>query len=143
MKKKITAMLALMLVFVSIFALTSCFNTVDAEGLWENATYRRDMTFGNGSKTINVSVEAGEDSVVFTVKTDKTTLADALTEHGIIAGEITEFGLSVYTVNGMTANFNTENVYWALYEGEAYANGGASDIEIADGDSYRFVYSAF
>ena len=143
MKKKITSLLALMLVFVSIFTLSSCLNTVDADGVWESATYRRDMTFGNGSKTITVAVEAGDGKVVFTVKTDKTNLADALTEHGIIAGEITEFGLSVYTVNGMTANFNTENVYWALYEGEAYANGGASDIEIADGNSYRFVYSAF
>ena len=143
MKKKIMSLLALALVFVSIFTLSSCFNTVDAEGLWENATYRRDMTFGNGAKTVTVSVEAGENSVVFTLKTDKTTLADALTEHELVSGEVTEFGLSIYTVNGMTANFNTDNVYWALYEGDAYANGGASDIEIADGDSYRLVYSAF
>lgn len=143
MKKTFTAILALVLVFVSVFSLSSCFNTVDAEGLWADATYRRDMTFGKGEKTISVTVKAGEDSVTFTVKTDKETLADALTEHDIISGEDSEYGLSVYVVNGMTADFRTENVYWAVYEGDDYASSGVSFIEIADGDSFSFVYSEF
>ena len=143
MKKTLAAMAALALIFVCVFSLASCFNTVDAEGLWENATYRRDVTLGKGEKTIYLTVKAGEDSVTFTVKTDKDNLADALTEHSIISGEQSEFGLTVYTVNGMTADFRTENVYWALYEGDSKAPYGVSSTEIADGDSFSFVYSAF
>ncbi len=143
MKKIPTAIAALALIFACVFSLASCFNTVDAEGVWENATYRRDVTLGNGEKTISLTVKAGEDSVTFTVKTDKENLADALVEHDIISGEESDYGLTVYTVNGMTADFRTESVYWALYEGDSMAPYGVSSTEISDGDSFSFVYSAF
>lgn len=141
MKKILSISVSLMLVFALAFSLASCFNTVDAEGLWENATYRRDKSFGKGDTTFTLVVEAGEDSVTFTVNTDKTILADALVEHDIISGEIGSYGLSVYTVNGMEADFTKDNAYWAIYIGEDYAMTGVSYIEIEDGSEYRFVYS--
>lgn len=141
MKRIITLSVAIFTLLALVLSLAAC-NTVDAEGVWESATYRRDKSFGNGKTEITVAVEAGESSVTFTVKTDKTVLADALTEHDIISGEITEFGLSVYTVNGMTANWNTDKAYWALYVGDDYASTGVSFIEIEDGDAFRFVYTA-
>ena len=140
MKRTLKLTTTILLVLATLLFCVAC-NTVDATGVWENATYRRNVGFGNGQKTVTVIVEAGEQSVTFTVKTDKSTLADALTEHGIISGEETEYGLSVYTVNGMTANWNTDGTYWAIYEGEDYAMTGVSFIEIKDGASYRFVYS--
>jgi len=134
--------LLLSLIFVLVLSLFGC-NTVDAEGLWQDATYRHDKTFGKGDTEITLVVEAGGESVTFTVRTDKTNLADALTEHGIVSGEVTElYGLSVYTVNGMTANWNTDGAYWSLYVGDAYATSGASFIEITDGATYKFVYES-
>lgn len=130
----------MLLTVIMALTLASC-NKVDAEGVWEDATYLNDEEFGDGAKTVTVEVKAGEDSVIFTVNTDKTTLADALTEHGLISGEVSDYGLAVYTVNGMTANWNTDGVYWALYEGDDYASGGVSFIEIKDGDSFRFELS--
>ncbi|MBQ8689352.1 MAG: DUF4430 domain-containing protein [Clostridia bacterium] len=141
MKKIVKVSLIVFTLLAVLFSFAAC-NTVDAEGLWESATYRRDKSFGSGDTEITLTVEAGEQSVVFTVKTDKSTLADALTEHGIISGEETEYGLSVYTVNGITANWNTDKAYWALYVGEDYATSGVSFIEIKNGDAYRFVYTA-
>ena len=140
MKRTLKLSTAILLVLATLLCFVAC-NTVDATGVWENATYRRDVNLGKGQTTITLIVEVGEQSVTFTVKTDKATLADALTEHGIISGEQTEYGLSVYTVNGMTANWNTDGAYWALYVGEEYAMTGVSFIEIKDGASYKFVYS--
>lgn len=140
--KKILSTLALICLITALtLSLVACFNTVDAEGLWENATHRRDKSFGSGDTTISVVVEAGEDSVTFTVKTDKQTLADALTEHELIAGEMGAYGLSVYTVNGMEADFTKDSAYWAVYIGEEYAMTGVSFIEIEDGAEYKLVYT--
>lgn len=141
MKKFLSTLVLISVVIALTFSFASCFNTVDAEGIWENATYRRDKSFGTGDTTVSVVVEAGESSVTFTVKTDKDTLADALTEHGIIAGEEGAYGLSVYTVNGIEADFTKDSAYWAVYIGEEYAMTGVSFIEIEDGAEYKFVYS--
>ena len=142
MKRILTLILALALILSAATALSSC-NTVDAEGLWEDATYRRDKTFGSGEKTIELEVRAGEDSVTFTVKTDKTTLADALLEHGLIDGEESDaYGFTVYYVNGMEANWTKDGSYWAMYKGGEYLMTGVSSTEISDGDHYEFVYTA-
>ncbi len=140
MKKILSLLTLIALILTLTFTLASCFNTVDAVGLWESATHRRDKTLGAGNTTISVVVEAGENSVTFTVKTDKKNLADALVEHGLIEGEEGAYGLAVYKVNGMEADFTRDNAYWAVYIGEEYAMTGASFIEIEDGAEYRFVY---
>ena len=125
------------IVVIMAVALAAC-NKVDPEGIWEDATYLNDEEFGKGDTTITVEVKAGEDSVIFTVNTDKTILADALTEHDLISGEMSDYGLAVYTVNGMTADWNVDGSYWSLYVGDEYAMSGVSYIEIKDGDSFRF-----
>lgn len=140
MKRTVRKVIAVILVLAAILTLAACAK-VPPEGLWESATYRNDMTFGNGAKAIEVTVEAGEYSVLFTVKTDKVTLADALVEHGLISGEETQYGLSVYYVNGIKADWNTDGAYWSLYEGESYATSGVSFIEVKDGDSFKLVYA--
>ena len=140
MKKITTGILALCFVFALVLSLASCFNTVDAAGLWESATYRRDKSFGKGETTIYTIVEVAEQSVTFTVKSDKKHLADALVEHELIAGEEGSYGLSVYFVNGMEADFTRDSAYWAVYIGEEYAPVGVCSIEIEDGATYKFVY---
>ena len=138
MKKTITLSISLLLIFM--LCLTSC-NTVDAEGLWEDATHRRDMTFGKGEKTIEVEVKVEDKSVTFTINTDEKYLADAMLEHELIEGEEGAFGLYVKKVNGITADYDTDKAWWGLYkDGEATPT-GASSTEIADGEHYEFVYS--
>ena len=62
MKRTLALISVLLLICLAV---ASC-NTVSAEGLWENATYRRDTEFGEGAKTVQVQVKVGEDSVTFT-----------------------------------------------------------------------------
>ena len=123
-----------------MLCLTAC-STVDAEGLWENATYRRDKTFGNGEKTVTVEVKAGDDSVTFTIKTDKDTLGEALLEHGLIDGDQGAFGLYVKSVNGIVADYDIDKSYWSLYKDGEYSMTGVDTTKIADGEHYELVYT--
>ena len=140
MKKTLTLAIALLLMLATVFCLAAC-KKVPAEGLWEDATYRSDKSFGRGDKTVEVTVEVGEYSVVFTVKTDKATLDKALLEHDLIDGEDGEYGFTLITVNGIRADWEKDNAYWAIYIGDDYATTGLSGIEVKDGASYKFVWT--
>ena len=137
MKTAIRKITALTLIVLTVLALASCFNTVDAEGLWENATYRKDMELGSGSKTVVVEVKAEDQLVTFTIKTDKDTVGAALLEHGLIAGEEGAYGLYIKTVNGILADYDVDQTYWAFYIDGEYAMTGVDSTEIADGVTYQ------
>ncbi|MDR0531755.1 MAG: DUF4430 domain-containing protein [Oscillospiraceae bacterium] len=77
----------------------------------------------------------------FKVKTDKTSLGEALQDAGLIAGEKTQAGLMVSTVCGVTLDYNADHAYWALYAGGAYADRGVEQYEITPGAEYRFEYT--
>ena len=136
--KKITVITLLVL---TVLSLASCFNTVDAEGLWENATYRRDMELGKGAKVVTVVVAAGESSVTFTINTDKDTVGAALLEHDLIAGEDSAYGLYVKTVNGILADYDVDQSYWAFYINDEYAMSGVDSTPIKDGEIYKLEYT--
>ena len=137
MKKILSSTLLIFTVCV-LFLLTAC-NTVEKTGAWESATYRRDVELGNGSKTVVVQVRAEEQSVTFTIHTDKETLADALSEHGLISGEQGPYGLYVKAVNGVTADYDKDRHYWALYQNGEYLMTGVDSTVISDGEHYELV----
>ena len=136
MKKTVSLVLALIFILV----LTSC-NTVEKTEIWENATYREDMEFGNGAKTVVVEVKAEEQQITFTIKTDKDTVGEALLEHGLIAGEESRYGLYVKVVNGMTADYDVDQTYWAFYIDGEDAMTGVDTTEITEGTTYKLEYT--
>ena len=135
MKRTIALISVLLIICIAV---TSC-NTVSAEGLWENATYRRDTELGDGAKTVQVEVKAGEESVTFTIHTDKDTLGEALLEHELIAGEQGAYGLYVKLVNGIEADYDKDGSYWGFYKNGEMMLVGVDGAEIADGDHYELV----
>ncbi len=111
------------------------------EGLWEDSTYFSDKDFGDGEKRIDVAVEAEEKTVVFTIYTDKETLADALLEHKLVEGEEGPYGLYIKKVNGMTADYNVDQSYWAFCKNGEMQMTGVSETKIQEGDRFEFVYT--
>ena len=126
------------MLLIFMLCLTSC-NTVDAEGLWEDATHRRDMTFGEGEKTIEVEVKVEDQSVTFTINTDEKYLADAMLEHELIEGEEGAFGLYVKTVNGILADYDVDQTYWSLTKNGEMMMLGVDGVTIADGEHYELT----
>lgn len=140
MKKTLRSIVALLIALIFVFALASC-NSVDKTGVWENATYRKDMEFGDGAKTAIVEVKAEDQLVTFTIKTDKDTVGAALLEHGLISGEEGQYGLYVKVVNGITADYDVDKSYWAFYINGEYAMSGVDTTEITEGAKYQLVYT--
>ena len=141
MKKIIISSLSIIISIVCIFSLFSCSEKIDAEGLWKNATYRSDKEFGKGSTTVQVEVKVEDQSVTFTINTDKETLGDALLEHDLIAGDDSEFGLYIKVVNGITADYDVDQSYWGFYKNGEYMMSGVDSTNISDGEHYELVYT--
>lgn len=74
----------------------------------------------------------------FEIHTDKTVVGEALIELGLIAGDNGDFGLYVKTVNGITADYDVDQTYWAFYINGEYAMTGVDKTDIVPGDSYAF-----
>lgn len=121
-----------------MFSLLSCGAERD---LWKDATYQENTTLGSGSKTITVEVKVDDHLVTFTVKTDKDTVGAALLEHGLIAGEDSQYGLFVREVNGMALDPDDQKSYWAFYVDGEYAMTGVDSTEIDEGVTYQLAYT--
>ncbi len=94
---------------------------------------------GEGERifTFTVTDQDGSDTV-FEIHTDKETVGEALLEVGLIEGEESEYGLFVKTVNGITADYDKDGVYWAFYVNDEYAQSGVDSTTITEGAAYAF-----
>lgn len=141
MKKTVSFISAIALFLASALCLSSCFGIVADNNVWDDAIYTEDTEFGNGATTIKVEVQVLDNSVTFTINTDKTTLADAMREYELISGEDGPYGLYVKVVNGITADYDDDMTYWSFYKDGEYLMSGADTTTIADGEHYEIVYS--
>ena len=118
------------------------FEEVDNIGIWKDATYTEDTTFdymwdGGNPVTLTLVIAAEDKEITFTICTNKSTVAEALQEHNLIEGAD-----GMYTiVNGMTADYNVDQTYWAFYENDAYANQGMDTTTIDPAVTYKLVRS--
>lgn len=99
-----------------------------------------------GGKRITVEVVyEDESSDSYDIETDAEYLEQALgNAKGLtVEGSRTEqFGLMIETVNGVRADYNQDQAYWAIeLEGEP-CNYGVSQQPIRDGQHYGLVYTA-
>ena len=128
---------ALSLAFLCVFFAVSC---VKRTGVWEQAVYNTDKTFGEGSKTITVTVTAEEQTVTFTLHTDAETLEEAMVENELVDGDESEYGLYIKYVNGIRADYTKDGgYYWGLTKDGKTTDYGAGSATLADGDVYGFV----
>lgn len=94
---------------------------------------------GEGSKEFTFTVVDKEGSEAqFEIHTDKETVGEALLELELIAGDEGDYGLYVKSVNGITADYDTDGTYWAFYVNGEYAQTGVDATAITEGDSYSF-----
>ena len=151
MKNTIITKLSLILVILMMISLTSCdlfkqTTTTSFVGteenplpeIWNTATYTKDTELGEGSKTFMFKVDAEGYAITFTIHTNEETVGAALLALNLIAGEDSQYGLYVKTVNGMLADYNVDATYWAFYENGEYAN-GVDVTNITEGSTYSFV----
>ena len=96
-------------------------------------------TVGEGTTEFGFTVtDLDGNKTEFTVKTDKTTVGEALLDVGLIEGDNSEFGLYVKKVNGIEADYDKDQTYWAFYIDNEYAMTGVDSTEITYGAEYCF-----
>lgn len=143
--KKITSLLLCMMLIVAMaFTTVGCGTkdngvnnqpSTEAQGSTEN----ENTVLGEGqTKFAFVVVDKDGNETSFEIHTDKTTVGDALLEVDLIARETSEYGLYVKTVNGITADYDVDQTYWAFYVNGEYATAGVDSTTIEEGATYSF-----
>lgn len=94
---------------------------------------------GEGEVQFVFEIVDAEGSVTkMAVNTDKKTVGEALVDNGLVEGEDSEYGLYVKTVNGITADYDVDQTYWAFYIDGEYAMTGVDQTDIEAGSTYSF-----
>ncbi len=99
-----------------------------------------------GSKKVVIEVVDDEQvTTTYELQTDAEYLRQAMEEaEGLtFSGEESEFGLTIYTVNDVTANYNVDAAYWSFYVNGGYSNYGIDTQPIADGDVFTIKYEVY
>ncbi len=94
-----------------------------------------------GGKQLAVTVVHGDGSSrEFALSTDAENLRGALEERELIAGDESEYGLFVKTVDGETAD-DAAQQWWCFTKGGEMLMTGVDDTPIADGERYEITLS--
>ena len=158
-KKIHSLILCMMLIVAMAFTTVGC-NTKTQEAVGSSQSEAVTEETAEGSQTEAATEETAESEVQvlgvgqtkflftvvdkegnetnFEIHTDKETVGEALLELELIAGEDGEFGLYVKTVNGMTADYDVNQTYWAFYIDGEYAMSGVDVTTIEEGKAYAF-----
>ena len=143
--KKTTSFILCMVLIVAMALSTSGCNgsqknETPSASSTSNVSSSSDVTvLGEGSTVFPFSVtDQDQNTTQFEIHTDKETVGDALLELDLIAGDESEYGLYVKTVNGITADYDKDGKYWAFYIDGEYAMTGVDSTTITDGASYSF-----
>ena len=139
MKKTVSLLLSVLLMLAFLGCLAACGG--GKADPWESAIYTADTELGDGAKTLTLEVKALDKRVTLTVHTDKSTVGAALMEQGLLEGEDGPYGLYVKRVNGMLADYDKDQYYWAFYVGGEYAMAGVDSTEIDESAVYQLAYT--
>ncbi len=133
-KKILSLLLAVLLIAAMATLVCGCDDKKNGSEISSGQVVQTEL--GKGATTIFVEVtDLDGKQAKFTVKTDKTTVGEALVEVGIL-GE-SDNGL-YNTVNGKTIKYEETGKYWAFYVDGSYAMEGADTTKIEAGKTYAF-----
>lgn len=95
-------------------------------------------TLGQGKTAFQFDVvELDGKKTSFAIRTDKETVGAALLELKLIAGEESQYGLYVKSVNGITADFDKDKTFWAFYVNGKMAEKGVDSTPLEAGATYE------
>lgn len=96
--------------------------------------------------TKNITIEVVDDAGVskmysITTKAEYLGQAIAETEGLTVEGEEGPHGLMVNKVNGVVADYNVNQAYWAFYVDGEYCNYGIDEQPLENGQAYQIIYT--
>lgn len=135
--KGIKKLSVLLLIAIMVIGFAAC--AAPEGGEIELITVTNGETIGDGGTDFPLAItDKDGEKIEITIKTDEDTVGEALVNLGLIAGEESDYGLYVKTVNGVLLDYDQDGMYWAFYVDGAYATSGVDQTAIEDGVSYEF-----
>lgn len=127
MKKSIKIAIALVVLAALIVGALALYNANMPEGVVGGKAISVEIIHGDGStRTIDIS-------------TDSENLRGALEQvDGLVAGDESDYGLFVMTVDGETAD-TAQQQWWCITKGGEMLMTGVDDTMIQDGDKYEIT----
>lgn len=117
---------------------TTAEDTTEAE-IKESEAAEDVTILGEGSKAFGFGVfDLDGNETWFEIHTDEEMVGAALLTVELIDGEEGPYGLYVKTVNGITADYDVDQTYWAFYVNDEYATSGVDTTAIEEGANYSF-----
>ena len=136
--KKITSWLLCMMLIVAMALTAGCGEKKQADSSVGQEVSKENV-LGEGQTKFNFTVvDKDGKETPFEIYTDKATVGEALLELGLISGEEGAYGLYVKMVNGITADYDVDQTYWAFYVNGEYAMSGVDATKIEADASYSF-----
>ena len=135
--KRIISVILVVALSICLFACQS----KEKVDLWENALYTENTELGSGATTIYVDVIVEEKTVTFTINTDRETVGDALVENKLVSGEKGAYGLYVKFANGIEADYDKNQSYWAFTKGGESLMTGVDGEKIEADAHYELTYT--
>ena len=144
-KKALPWILGMVLIVMTALAMTGCSGNTGKSAVEKTAesvpeeSAQAVTALGEGSMVFDFSVvDADGKETWFEIHTDETTVGAALLDVGLIKGEDGPYGLYVKVVNGISADYDKDKVYWAFYVNDEYGTTGVDQTEIKEGELYSF-----
>jgi hypothetical protein len=99
-----------------------------------------------GSKKVELEVVDDQNEVkTYSIQTDGEYLTDVMdeltkTSDFTYQGSTSTYGLYLETVNDLTADFNKDGAYWAIYVNGEYGQYSADQQPVQDNDDFKLIY---
>ena len=134
---------AIILALVMALSLMACGNTAvqpDADADADAPAVPDGAALGEGAHSFTLEItDADGKTITATIHTDAETVGEALSNLEIVQGEDSEFGLYIKTVNGITADYDVDQTYWAFYIDGEYAQTSVDMTAVNDGSVYKLA----
>lgn len=142
--KKHLRIVSLILALMLTLCLCACTPAQTPNTDTESPASSQQSTNSDVENTVTITVDVvGKDgkTTSFTIQTAEKYLRGALEQEKLVEGEDGPYGLYITHVNGERAVYETDDAYWAVYEGDVAAMTGVDEIELKDGAIYKLVYT--
>lgn len=116
-------LISMLLVLTMLLTFTAC-----------SAKEEAPATTALSFKVVITDLDGNETTFEYT--SSAPTVGEALVAEGLVEGHETEYGLYIDTVNGITADWDADQTYWAFYINGEYATTGIDGTEIAADTTY-------
>ena len=95
---------------------------------------------GEGAHSFTLEITDAEGkTITATINTDEETVGAALLKLNVVQGEDSEYGLYVKTVNGVTADYDKDQTFWAFYVDGVSSQTGVDMTAVNDGSTYKLA----